>query len=270
MIRIPTGPKIRVAPGALTGFGPRFGDVRISSKKDDSQTRGHPRYWSAWAEWRNCSNSTGKGSTCSAGSCLWGVPPVPGIILAALDKQHYVLSARSGWCGGSERCGRGVRVPGTADGRGRDGRCAAARCGVWHRRRRLGDRRADRARGHFAGRYSRCCLWDGNVSDDPGDPEPAGVSGRAATPRRMECRSRMTPRRLARRGRRSRSRIRHGLSEGWHLAKIAYRDPEHVAESIALNSTHSLGEPSLEWAQRVRKERDGCAAGGYRRAIADG
>ena len=55
----------------------------------------------------------------------------------------------------------------------------------------------------------------------------------------------------------SRSRIRHGLSEGWRLAKIAYRDPEHVAERIALNSTHSLGEPSLEWAQRLREERKG-------------
>ncbi len=55
----------------------------------------------------------------------------------------------------------------------------------------------------------------------------------------------------------SRSRIRHTLSEGWHLAVVAYRDPEHVAERIALNSTRSLGEPSLEWAQRVRKEREG-------------
>jgi hypothetical protein len=55
----------------------------------------------------------------------------------------------------------------------------------------------------------------------------------------------------------SRRRIGHALSEGWHLAKVAYRDPEHVAERIALNSTHSLGEPSLEWAQRVREERKG-------------
>ena len=55
----------------------------------------------------------------------------------------------------------------------------------------------------------------------------------------------------------SRSRIRHSLSTGWHLAMVAYRDPEHVAERIALNSTQSLGEPSLEWAQRVRKEREG-------------
>jgi hypothetical protein len=79
--RIPTGPKIRVAPGAVTGFGPRLGDVRISSKKDDSQTRGHPRYWSSWAEWRNSSNSTGKGSTFSAGS---------------LDKQQHLLNAALG------------------------------------------------------------------------------------------------------------------------------------------------------------------------------
>ena len=55
----------------------------------------------------------------------------------------------------------------------------------------------------------------------------------------------------------SRRRIGHTLSHGWHLAVVAYRDPEHVAERIALNSTHSLGEPSLEWAQRVRKERGG-------------
>ena len=55
----------------------------------------------------------------------------------------------------------------------------------------------------------------------------------------------------------SRSRIRHGLSEGWRLAVIAYRDPEHIAERIALYSTQTLAEPSLEWAQRVREERDG-------------
>ena len=55
----------------------------------------------------------------------------------------------------------------------------------------------------------------------------------------------------------SRRRIGHTLSEGWHLAVIAYRDPEHVAERIALHSTQSLGEPSLEWAQRVREERAG-------------
>ena len=55
----------------------------------------------------------------------------------------------------------------------------------------------------------------------------------------------------------SRRRFGRTLSEGWHLAVVAYRDPEHVAERIALNSTHSLGEPSLEWARRVREEREG-------------
>ncbi len=53
----------------------------------------------------------------------------------------------------------------------------------------------------------------------------------------------------------SRRRIGHTLSGGWQLAVIAYRDPEHVAERIALHSQQSLGEPSLEWAQRVREER---------------
>ena len=37
------------------------------------------------------------------------------------------------------------------------------------------------------------------------------------------------------------------------------RTAEHVAERIALHSTHSLGEPSLEWAQRVREGRQGVA-----------
>ena len=55
----------------------------------------------------------------------------------------------------------------------------------------------------------------------------------------------------------SRRRIGRTLSEGWRLAVVAYRDPEHVAERIALQSTQSLGEPSLEWAQHVREEREG-------------
>ena len=59
------------------------------------------------------------------------------------------------------------------------------------------------------------------------------------------------------RGRRSRSRIGHTLSEGWRLAVVAYRDPGHVAERIALSSTQSLGQSSLEWAQRVGGEREG-------------
>ena len=49
-------------------------------------------------------------------------------------------------------------------------------------------------------------------------------------------------------------RIRRTLS-GWRaLARIAYRDPEHVAERLALYGARSLGEPSLKWAQRVRED----------------
>ena len=59
------------------------------------------------------------------------------------------------------------------------------------------------------------------------------------------------------RGRGSRSRIGRSALRRVDLAKIAYRDPEHVAERIALHGAQSLGEPSLEWAQRVRKEREG-------------
>ena len=52
-----------------------------------------------------------------------------------------------------------------------------------------------------------------------------------------------------------RGRIRHRLS-GWRqLAQIVYRDPEHVAERLTLYGARNLGEPSLEWAQRVREER---------------
>jgi hypothetical protein len=50
-------------------------------------------------------------------------------------------------------------------------------------------------------------------------------------------------------------RVRHTLS-GWRrLARIAYRDPEHAAERLALYGTQNLGQPSLDWAQRVRTER---------------
>lgn len=50
-------------------------------------------------------------------------------------------------------------------------------------------------------------------------------------------------------------RIRHTLS-GWRrLARIVYRDPEHVAERLTLYSAQHLAEPSLEWAKRTRDER---------------
>ena len=43
---------------------------------------------------------------------------------------------------------------------------------------------------------------------------------------------------------------------GWReLARIAYRDPEHVAERLALYGARNLGEPSLQWAQSVREAR---------------
>ncbi len=50
-------------------------------------------------------------------------------------------------------------------------------------------------------------------------------------------------------------RIRRTLS-GWRvLARIAYRDPQHVAERLTLYAAGNLGQPSLEWAQRVREQR---------------
>ncbi|HEY6397116.1 MAG TPA: hypothetical protein VIX82_06655 [Solirubrobacteraceae bacterium] len=50
-------------------------------------------------------------------------------------------------------------------------------------------------------------------------------------------------------------RVRHTLS-GWRqLARIAYRDPEHVAERLTLYGAQHLGEPSLDWANRVRGAR---------------
>ena len=43
---------------------------------------------------------------------------------------------------------------------------------------------------------------------------------------------------------------------GWRaLSRIAYRDPEHVAERLALYGARNLGEPSLEWAHGVREAR---------------
>ena len=50
-------------------------------------------------------------------------------------------------------------------------------------------------------------------------------------------------------------RIKRTLS-GWRqLGRIAYRDPEHVAERLTLYSARNLGEPSLDWAHRVREAR---------------
>ena len=52
-----------------------------------------------------------------------------------------------------------------------------------------------------------------------------------------------------------RARIGHTLS-GWRqLGRIAYRDPEDVAERLTLYSAGNLGEPSREWAHGVRDAR---------------
>jgi hypothetical protein len=43
---------------------------------------------------------------------------------------------------------------------------------------------------------------------------------------------------------------------GWRaLWRVAYRDPEHVAERLALYGARNLGEPSLEWAHGVHEKR---------------
>ena len=50
-------------------------------------------------------------------------------------------------------------------------------------------------------------------------------------------------------------RVGHTLS-GWRqLGRIAWRDPEHVAERLTLYSAGNLGEPSLEWAANAREKR---------------
>ncbi|HEY6398743.1 MAG TPA: hypothetical protein VIX82_14945, partial [Solirubrobacteraceae bacterium] len=60
-------------------------------------------------------------------------------------------------------------------------------------------------------------------------------------------------------------RVRRALS-GWRaLARIAYRDPAHVAERLTLYGAQHLGQPSLDWAQRVRDTRPDVA----RAVIAD-
>jgi hypothetical protein len=94
------------------------------------------------------------------------------------------------------------------------------------------------------------------MSDPPGDPNLPRSAG-ASDPAKDGVKPAAHTSPDSARGRGSRSRIGRTLSEGWHLAVVAYRDPEHVAERIALHSTQSLGEPSLEWGQRVREEREG-------------
>jgi hypothetical protein len=49
--------------------------------------------------------------------------------------------------------------------------------------------------------------------------------------------------------------IRGRLSEGRRLARLVYRDPEHVAERLTLFRSERHGELALEWASRVQNER---------------
>jgi hypothetical protein len=60
---------------------------------------------------------------------------------------------------------------------------------------------------------------------------------------------------------RATGRIRGRLSGGRRLARIAYRDPEHVAERLTLFGSQRLAEDSLEWASRVREERPDAPSG---------
>ncbi len=53
----------------------------------------------------------------------------------------------------------------------------------------------------------------------------------------------------------STGRLRSRLSSGRRLARIAYRDPEHVAERLTLFGSERLSDSSLEWAKGVRQER---------------
>ena len=50
-------------------------------------------------------------------------------------------------------------------------------------------------------------------------------------------------------------RVGGRLSAGRRLARIAYRDPEHVAERLTLYGSQQVGEDSLAWAQGVQEER---------------
>jgi hypothetical protein len=59
----------------------------------------------------------------------------------------------------------------------------------------------------------------------------------------------------------SKGRLRSRLSSARRLARIAYRDPEHLPERITLSGAQELGEPSLQWASRVQRERPDVARG---------
>ena len=49
--------------------------------------------------------------------------------------------------------------------------------------------------------------------------------------------------------------VRSALSDAGRLARVVYRDPEHVAERVTLHTMEKLGPSSLEWAQATRQSR---------------
>ena len=59
----------------------------------------------------------------------------------------------------------------------------------------------------------------------------------------------------------ARGRVRRALGGSRHLARIAYRDPEHVPERLALAMAERLAEPALEWAQAALAARPELAPG---------
>ena len=52
-----------------------------------------------------------------------------------------------------------------------------------------------------------------------------------------------------------RRRLRRAFSGSRDLARLVYRDPEHVPERLTLYAADRLGDPSLKWAQSARSSR---------------
>jgi hypothetical protein len=51
-----------------------------------------------------------------------------------------------------------------------------------------------------------------------------------------------------------RGRVRRAFGGTKELMRIAYRDPEHISERLTLHATHTLAEPSREWAEQALRE----------------
>jgi hypothetical protein len=73
-------------------------------------------------------------------------------------------------------------------------------------------------------------------------PPAEGVGPSSSQPEVAEARSK-------------RRRVRGVLSGAADLIRIVYRDPEHVAERLALHSTQHLAEPARAWAQAALQAR---------------